>query len=482
MTSAPTIRIQRRFFDLDDKMLADFDRPSLWRAFGASASCDWIELLKSPRVLLISEAGSGKTHECKSEQKRLWDAGEPAFYLELAELAKGELDALLTPDEATRLEAWRIAQSELATFFLDSIDELQLTRGSFRTALNRMAKTVGGQLHRIRVVVTARPIAFDQNLIRERLPVPLQPEPTASPEAFADLAMGRRHDIAASTESKPPPDWRTVALMPLDDAQMQHFAHGQGVTDADAMLAAIRHDNAEDFAHRPQDLIELCASWREHGRIGSHREQVESNISVKLKPRTDRDERTALAPDKAREGAARLALAALLTRKLTLRHSVEADQDGEPGTALDPRTILSDWNDEECKTLLERPLFSFASYGRVRFHHRSVIEFLAAERLHSLRQRGMSIRAIQRLLFAELAYGPRVVKPTMRPVAAWLVLRESMDSIFDEVLAREPGVLLDHGDPRSLSIERRLRVLHAYFKCYGSGGWRGQHIPSLQVR
>lgn len=482
MTSAPTIRIQRRFFDLDDKMLADFDRPSLWRAFGASASCDWIELLKSPRVLLISEAGSGKTHECKSEQKRLWDAGEPAFYLELAELAKGELDALLTPDEATRLEAWRIAQSELATFFLDSIDELQLTRGSFRTALNRMAKTVGGQLHRIRVVVTARPIAFDQNLIRERLPVPLQPEPTASPEAFADLAMGRRRDTAASTESKPPQDWCTVALMPLDDAQMRHFAHGQGVTDADAMLAAIRHDNAEDFAHRPQDLIELCASWREHGRIGSHREQVESNISVKLKPRTDRDERTALAPDKAREGAARLALAALLTRKLTLRHSVDADQDGEPGTALDPRNILSDWDDGERKTLLERPLFSFASYGRVRFHHRSTIEFLAAERLHTLRQRGMSIRAIKRLLFADLAYGPRVVKPTMRPVVAWLVLRDGMDSIFDEVLAREPEVLLDHGDPRSLRIERRVCVLRTYVERYGNGNWRGQHIPSLQVR
>lgn len=482
MTSAPTIRIQRRFFDLDDKMLADFDRLSLWRAFGASASCDWDELLKSPRVLLMSEAGSGKTHECKVEQKRLWQAGEPAFYFELAELAKGELDALLTPDEATRLEAWRIAQSELATFFLDSIDELQLTRGSFRTALNCLARTVGGQLHRVRVVVTARPIAFDQNLIRERLPVPLQPEPAASPEAFADLAMGRRRDAAATTESKPPPDWRTVALMPLDEAQMRHFAQGQGVADADAMLAAIRHDNAEDFAHRPQDLIELCASWREHGRIGSHREQVESNISVKLKPRTDRDERTALAPDKAREGAARLALAALLTRKLTLRHSVEADQDGEQGTALDPETILSDWNEDERRTLLERALFGFASYGRVRFHHRSVIEFLAAERLHALRQCGTSIRAIQRLLFADLAYGPRVVKPTLRPVAAWLVLRDCMDSIFDEVLAREPEVLLDHGDPRSLCIERRVRVLRTYVERYGKGSWRGQHIPSLQVR
>jgi hypothetical protein len=478
-----TISIRRRFFDLSDEMLVDFDRMSLWRAFGASASCDWDELLRSPRVLMISEAGSGKTHECKAEQRRLWDAGEPAFYLELAELAKTDLDTLLTPEETERLAAWQVAQSDIVTFFLDSIDELQLTRGSFRTALIRLATMVSGQLHRIRVVVTARPVVFDRNLIHELLPVPQEPEPAASDEAFADIATDRtRPDPTEATRTKPPPDWRSVALMPLDDDQIRQFAQAQGVTDADALLAAIEHDNAVDFAQRPQDLIELCAAWRERGRIGSHREQVESNIAIKLQPRTDRAERTALSPDKARDGAARLALAALLTRKFTLRHSVEADRDGEPGTALNPQSILSDWNEEERRTLLERALFSFASYGRVRFHHRSVIEYLAAERLHALRQRGMSIRSIKRLLFADLAYGPRVIKPTLRPVAAWLALKDGMDSILDEVLAREPEVLLDHGDPRSLSVERRERVLGAYVERYGSGGWRGQHIPSLQVR
>lgn len=480
--SEPATRIHRSFFDLSDEMLANFDHLPLWREFGASASCDWDELLKSPRVLLISEAGSGKTYECKAQKQCLWDAGEPAFYLELAQLATNDLDALLATDETTRLARWRIAQSDIATFFLDSIDELALTRGSFRTALNRLARAVDGQLHRVRVVVTARPIAFDQTLIRERLPVPPQPEPAASAEAFADLAMGRHRDTSANTQSKPPPEWRTVALLPLDDAQMRHIARAHGIDNADALLAAIQHDNAGDFAHRPQDLIELCAAWRERGRIGNHREQVESNIVIKLKPRTDRGERTALAPAKAREGAAQLALAALLTRRLSLHHSVEADVDGEPGSAVDPQTILPDWNEDERRTLLERALFSFASYGRVRFHHRSVIEFLAAERLRTLRRGSMSLRAIKRLLFADLAYGPRVVKPTLRPVAAWLTLNDGMDSIFDEVLAREPEVLLHHGDPRSLGIERRVRILRAYVERYGHGGWRGRHVPGLQVQ
>jgi hypothetical protein len=29
-------------------------------------SIDWVELLKSQRILLIAEAGTGKTHECKA--------------------------------------------------------------------------------------------------------------------------------------------------------------------------------------------------------------------------------------------------------------------------------------------------------------------------------------------------------------------------------------------------------------------------------
>lgn len=52
---------------------------------------DWAELNKSPRVLIYAEAGAGKTHECREEQKTRWAAGEPAFFVELAELARNNL-------------------------------------------------------------------------------------------------------------------------------------------------------------------------------------------------------------------------------------------------------------------------------------------------------------------------------------------------------------------------------------------------------
>lgn len=170
-------------------------------------------------------------------------------------------------------------------------------------------------------------------------------------------------------------------------------------------------------AERPQDLIELCSDWREHHRIRSHREQVETDIAIKLKPRAERRERAALTVEKAQEGAGRLALAATLTRKLTLRHSAESDHVPASEPALDVSKILLDLAADAQATLLERPLLGVASYGRVRFHQRSVVEYLAAKRLDEMLSRGAPIKAITRVLFAETALWCGL--PCVRSRAGW---------------------------------------------------------------
>jgi len=473
-----TPSIQRVFRDLSQKEFADIEQASVLLKMGWSGAFGWNTLLESQRVLIISEAGAGKTYECRGQQKILWNKGEPAFYLELGQLALSNLRDLLSVEEEARLDTWLAAQSETATFFLDSIDELKLTLGSFEVALKRLSKAISGQLKRVRIIITSRPTAVDQQLIREYLPVPDPIQSVGHGESFADIAMGRQQRTNQN-DKEAAPAWRSVALMPLTDAQIQEMASLNGVDDPDTLLADIRARNAEDFARRPQDLIELCSDWREHRRIRTHREQVAHNISTKLKPRTDRLERAQLSPDKALDGACRLALAALLTRKLTIRLSVEADQGGELGIALDPAVVLHDWTPEERETLLERALFGFASYGRVRFHHRSVVEFLAAQSLETYLAQGMPFKSIKRLLFVETLQGIKVVRPIMRPVAAWLA--GTCQSIFAEVRDREPEVLFDHADPESLPIPQRIEVLRAYTQFYGYGGWRGLHTPRLQT-
>ncbi|MGJ8515200.1 NACHT domain-containing protein [Carnimonas bestiolae] len=470
--------IERTFRDIPDGKISDADQQSYLASLGWSRGCTWSDLLHSKRVLIISEAGAGKTYECRKQSERLWVLGEPAFFVELAALATEDLRSLLDTDEEARLDEWLASQSGVATFFLDSIDELNLTMGSFERALKRLRRCIGNQLHRARIVITTRPTPLDENAVRNALPVPPVPSAESDEEAFAKIAMREHREQHDNNRSKNQSlDWRFVALMPLSDEQIVDFCRHQGVSDPDFLFEDLRRRNALEFARRPQDLIELCADWREHKRIRTHRDQVATNVRVKLLPREDRPEPAELSVDKAIEGASRLALAVQMTRRLTIRHNAASDDIGGDA-ALDPATILSDWQPNERKALLERPLFGFASYGRVRFHHRSVAEYLAAERLIAFRRQGMPFRALRRLLFAETK-GNTIVRPSKRPVAGWLALQD--DEIFELLRDNEPAVLLDEGDPESLTQTQRNQALQAYAKRYGAGGWRGLQVPHIQV-
>ncbi|MEO0387031.1 MAG: hypothetical protein AAF281_05805 [Pseudomonadota bacterium] len=104
------------------------------------------------------------------------------------------------------------------------------------------------------------------------------------------VAMGElqeQHDNKSKSLSA---DWRSVALMPLSDEQIVDFCRNEAVSDPDLLFEDLRRRNALEFARRPQDLIELCADWREHKRIRTHRDQVATNVRVKLLPRDDRPE------------------------------------------------------------------------------------------------------------------------------------------------------------------------------------------------
>ncbi len=469
--------IERTFQDIPEGKISEADQHSYLVSLGWYRGDTWEGLLRSKRILIVSEAGGGKTHECQSLCKQLFESGQAAFYLELASLASNDLRDMLEPDHETRFDEWLVSQSEVATFFLDSFDELKLSKGSFDLALKRLRKAIGGNLGRTRIVITTRPIPFDEKLIRKLLPVPETSEYEANSETFAQIALHGTAGLKKSDGESKAPDWRKVALIPLSDDQILAFAASEKVDNPKSLLDDLKKRNAEEFARRPQDLIELCADWRIAKRIRNHREQVKANIRIKLKPRDDRAEPADLSVDKATKGASRLALAMIFMRRFTIRHSAEADQ-GIDEAAIDPTSILPDWTEAEQKALLERPLFGFASYGRVRFHHRSVMEYLAADRLHFLQSKGMPSRALRRLLFAETR-GKIVARPSKRPVAAWLALDNEM--VFETLRDHEPGVLLEEGDPESLSLQKRCEALRKFVRRYGHGGWRGLNIPAIQV-
>lgn len=442
-----------------------------------TGALDWPQLLESRRILLIAEAGAGKTHECREQARKLFEQGEPAFFLRLEEVAAKGIVACLYGEKRRRFDAWRASASQRGFFFLDSVDELQLAHADFRDALDRVAHDLEGAEARATILVTSRPVDIDRRAFSELLRPPVQFVADAGGEEFVRIAV---HGTWSDGNDSPP-DIREVSLEPLSDEQIIEFARSQGVTSPDALLAAIHARHAGDFARRPQDLIELCDNWRDYGEIRSHFEQVRSHVRARLVARHDRKEKADLTEERARDGAQRLALSAILSRRLTIRYSAGADVEGSGDAPLVPGVLLADWGTApEIAALLERPIFAEAGYGRVRFHHRSVLEFLAASQIDALIKSGMlALSAAKRMLFSLSDAQTLRMKPSMRPVAGWLALLRQ--DIFDAMLEVEPSTLLLHGDPESLSLLQCERALRAFVARYGDGQWRGLKVPELQL-
>lgn len=438
---------------------------------------EWFSLLESQRVLLVAEAGAGKTHECEEQASNLFKRGEAAFFLRLEAVAADGIRSSLNGEQfKRRFDDWRASSSQIGYFFFDSIDELQLVHGDFRKALERVNEDLEGALSRATVVVTSRPVDIDRRAFAEVLPVPKVAIDEGHGESFVRMAIEGPTD---GDERRAPP-FREVTLLPFSDEEIFEFAQGQGVKNPDKLLEEIRARHAEDFARRPQDLIELCDSWRDHERIRSHYEQLKSHIKARLRARPKRKEPAELTLDRAREGVQRLALAAILSRRLTIRHSAGADVEGSGDAPLVPDDLLSDFTSSEIETLLQRPIFTEGGYGRVRFHHRSVLEFLAATEIDRLVGSGaLAVSAAKRMLFSFSDTHVLLPKPSMRPVAAWLA--KMRPEFFDTVSKVEPSTLLLYGDPESLSEQQCAQALRAYVQLHGAGQWRGLEIPSLQL-
>uniref|UniRef100_UPI0040574C7E hypothetical protein n=1 Tax=Candidatus Electrothrix sp. TaxID=2170559 RepID=UPI0040574C7E len=478
------IELNRRFRDITEEEL---ENPELLFSFGESfldsTTDDWAKLLESSRVVLLAEAGSGKTEEMNEQVNRLKSEGKHAFYADLASLDQESLPDLLSADDEYAFTAWKKEHDTPAWFFLDSVDELKLTQGKLKRAINRFAKDVYGLLDRVYVIISCRPsdwkFDLDLEVVQKVLPI------TSTAQNSVDLTgeelflapFRRDEERQQKEEDKSAEETdvvRTVIMLPLMPSQIEMYSSSCGVEDAETFMEEIQRQEAWLFANRPLDCGNLVQVWNTKGKLGTRVEQHEANIAAKLKDDPERPDNDLLTEEKAREGAERLALALTLTRTRTVLAPGHEAADG----VLDPAVVLPDWTVAERNALLRRGLFDPATYGRIRFHHRSVEEYLAAYRFNRLREKGMSIKALKRFFFAE-RYGEEVVIPSMRPIVAWLALWN--DNIRRELIRREPEVLLAYGDPGALSIENRAELLRFFAAAYGEGGRRGISISIGEI-
>ena len=306
---------------------------------------------------------------------------------------------------------------------------------------------------RAHVVITGRPHAWrakaDLALCEQHLPFDrerqtVERESDDDQEAFA---VATRSTEGEST-------FAIVALADLSHAQVETFARARGVAKVKAFTDAVERADAWSFTARPQDLAELLDFWTERGCIGSRIELMQTSVRRRLKePDADRAEARPLTFSRAQTGARLIAAACTLARTATIQ---VPGGDASPNAAIPLGELLRDWDERDQGTLLARPVFDEAIYDAVRFHHRSVREYLCAEWFFELLKRQTSRRSIEHILFRN-QYGLEVIVPETRPILPWL-------SIFDErIRARvqqlAPEVFFEGGDPSALPPDVRRSIL-----------------------
>ena len=441
------IELNRTFHELSEHA-GKSDDVDLSQVFHVKNHLTWEDILKNPRTVVLSEAGSGKTQEIRHLALRLRAEGKSAFFLRL-ELIPDDYDVAFEVGSVEEFNAW-LASGDAGWLLLDSVDEARLrSPQDFERAIRRLGKLIDAAKGRVSIILTGRTHAWrpktDFDLCERHIGFPPQLR-SSNNEGNADALEAQSEepddfDETIETEERADnsnPRFKVVALDDLSREQVTTFAAAKGVTDTAKLLNEIERVDAWSSTTRPQDLEDVIALWIDKGRIGTRLEIMTNSIDRRL---TERDQQRAearpLSDERVREGAMLLAAAATLAQSQIIRVPDGADN----AKGLPPKSILSGWTDNDIAALLSRPIFDNAIYGTVRFHHRSVREYLTAVWLTKLLEKPASLRAIEALLFRK-QYGLDVIVPTMRPILPWLAIfdekiRERVREIAPESFSRE---------------------------------------------
>ncbi len=446
----------------------EFDESDFEHAFlNAGKTTHWPDILKLKRVVILAEAGVGKTEEITMITNRIRANGEKAFFLRLEHLCN-DFEISFEIGTFSEYQEWLTAD-ESAWFFLDSVDEARMSNPKyFETAIRKLSVKLGDYKQRAKICITSRPSEWraksDITLIQSWLPY-FETKEIGEGQDHEDLSPNdaENHSVQMNhTKNSQPVDPSVYGIQPLNNAQKKQFAEGLGVRNTKSFLIAIEKSEADIFSGTPQDLIELISYWNSKGTISNRAKMIEFGINSKLtEVDPDRASTLPLAAEDALYGAKCLAAAATFLREnriLIPDHGLVIRSE-----SIDTHSVLGEWSADQCRALLLRPIFDKAIYGTVRFHHRSAREYLTAQWLYDLLQSGKSRRSIESLFFSE-RYGEQVSIPSMRSVLAWLILWD--DQIRQRTAEISPEVLLQGGDPSSLPIEVRCTMLRIFCQHY----------------
>jgi hypothetical protein len=454
--STDFIELDRRFRKLEkeskreDAALASYADEVFELGFLRS-ELGWTELLEGRLTVILGEAGSGKTWELRHRADLLSDQGKHAFFVPLEGLASRLISDVLDQNKYREFLKWKKGNDD-GFFFLDSVDEAKFRRvDDFLSALDRFGAAIAEKLSRARIFLSCRISEWrPQTDASEVLRRFHQPRTMRQKSGNSDVAV----EVKETTESL-----LVVQIQPLDRKRVELFAKARGISDIDLFITAVDNHYAWEFARRPLDVVDLINYWETKKELGSLTDLLEFSIERKLRL-PERDGLDPLSPVQAREGAEALAAASILCRQLNFR---VPDAAAILHEALDARACLpGNWKLDEFRALLLRPIFDSATYGRIRFHHRRVGEYLAAKWISARMRDDCPFEELKAILFAD-AGSRLVLRPTLAPVAAWLCAGNERwnGNIRNLILQTTPTIHLRYGDPEALPLAYKRKILGA---------------------
>jgi hypothetical protein len=385
----PTLGLNRQFFEWHEGALSDPGLISRWRS---DDLLSWEIISARRRVVILAEAGSGKTVEMREQARRRTEAGQFAFYATLEDVGQDCLDSALGPRDRARLVSWRGTFDESAWFFVDSVDEAKLSGIRLEKALRRIADGIAGGERRAHVILSGRLTDWefrrDLGRLNEDLAVPKDPvlPPPLTEEQVLTSALRHRRPKPSAVPTENP---LVVLMVPLDPDRVRVFAAANGAQNLDAFLAQIAAANLWRFARRPLDLDWLVEFWRSSGRLGSLAEMLENSLKARLRETNlDRARGDGLDETRALQAIARIGAALVFGRTTTIAIPDSELVLSNEERSLDLTQVLPDWSPEDRARLLTRPVFDPATFGRVRLHNDNegvVRGYLAAQWLNRLR-------------------------------------------------------------------------------------------------
>nr|WP_225777697.1 hypothetical protein [Pseudomonas sp. Marseille-Q3773] len=450
-----SVPITRHFRLIPDAYQKD-DQPlgELWLGASRSENQTWEKLFTEYRVVILAEAGAGKTHELKWAAHHLRNQGKAAFFIRIEDLSDN-FETAFEIGTAKEFSTW-LSGTEEAWFFLDAMDELQLTEArGFEQAMHHFARQVWPASQRAHVYISSRPYAWrpqrDRALLEQLLPFSSQTTSLATsgdedPAEDTDVAVDHYTPQSADAAL---PALRLYQLTPLSDADVQLFAHHSGVPDAALFVAELERVNLTVLARLPFDLRDLIGSWNDVFELANRLTILQQSISRQLEDTIGK--LPTLTQTRLVEGVELLAIGVALTGRSSLQL-----QESASDAAIKPSTLLPDWSCAELEALLTCGVFGAPVYGEVRFRHREIRELLAARWISKRLGHEANRSEIESWIFRR-QYEQTVLSVRLRPLLPWLVLLD--ERIRNRVTRDYPDVVLEGGDAAVLPLAARTKTL-----------------------